>query len=231
MARSQQTIFGFPLMRKSPERPRQTPRSQPHKPRPRTKKQLVSIQSAGVAVGALHPLVSISDSRSGAKSFARAFFSVEGDPAAVRLAKSIIRDFGGQAFTIKARHKSLYHAAAVMASPHLVALYDIAHQMLAHCGFTPGRARQVLLPLLESTVANLSKQNPATALTGTFKRGDVATVRRHLAAMKSEGLRNALAAYRLLGKRSIDLARKAGVKKSELDQIERLIEKFASSTV
>jgi len=189
------------------------------------------LQSAGFAIGSLHPLVSISDSRSGAKSFARAFFSVEGDPAAVRLAKSIIRDFGGQAFTIKMRHKSLYHAAAVMASPHLVALYDIAQEMLAHCGFTPGRARQVLLPLMESTVANLSKQNPATALTGTFKRGDVATVRRHLAAMKSEGLRDALAAYRLLGKRSIDLARKAGVKKFELDWIESLIEESASFTV
>ena len=193
-----------------------------------TAEVLRPLQEAGFATGSLHPLVSISDSRSGAKSFARAFFSVEGDPAAVRLAKSIIRDFGGQAFTIEARHKSLYHAAAVMASPHLVALYDIAREMLARCGFTPSRARQVLLPLMESTIANLSRQNPATALTGTFKRGDVATARRHLAAMKSEGLGNALAAYQLLGKRSIGLARKAGVKKSELDEIERLIEKFAS---
>jgi predicted short-subunit dehydrogenase-like oxidoreductase (DUF2520 family) len=188
------------------------------------------LQDAGFATGSLHPLVSISDSRSGAKSFAQAFFSVEGDPAAVRLAKSIIRDFGGQSFTIKARHKSLYHAAAVMASPHLVALFDIALEMLGRCGLSPRRARQVLMPLMESTIANLSQQNPATALTGTFKRGDVATVRRHLAAIKSEGLRDALAAYQLLGKRSVGLARKAGVKKSELDQIESLIEKFAGLT-
>src|SRR5260370_18766442 len=47
MARSQQTIFGFPLMRTSPERPRQTPRSHPHKARPRKKKHLVSIIGAG----------------------------------------------------------------------------------------------------------------------------------------------------------------------------------------
>jgi predicted short-subunit dehydrogenase-like oxidoreductase (DUF2520 family) len=189
------------------------------------------LQDAGFATGSLHPLVSVSDSRLGAKSFAQAFFSVEGDPAAVRLAKSIVRDLGGQAFAIKAHHKSLYHAAAVMASPHLVALYDIAQEMLARCGFTSDRARQVLLPLMESTIANLSKQNPATALTGTFRRGDVATVRRHLAAMKSAGLPNALEAYQLLGKRSIALARKAGAKKSELDQIERLMEEFASLRV
>lgn len=192
---------------------------------------LLPLQSAGFAIGSLHPLVSISDSRSGAKSFARAFFSVEGDPAAVRLANSIVRDFGGQAFTIKARHKSLYHAAAVVASPHLVALLDIALEMLGRCGLSSRRARQVLMPLMESTVANLSKQTPAAALTGTFKRGDVATVRRHLAAMKSERLGDALAAYQLLGKRSIGLARQAGVERSELDQIERLIEEFASLTV
>lgn len=188
------------------------------------------LQDAGFATGSLHPLVSVSDSRSGAKSFARVFFSVEGEPAAVRLARSIVRDFGGQAFTIKAHYKSLYHAAAVLASPHLVALFDIALEMLGRCGLSSRRARQVLLPLMESTIANLSKQKPATALTGTFKRADVATVRRHLAAMESEGLRDALAAYQLMGKRSIGLARKAGLKKSELDQIERLIEKFAGLT-
>jgi predicted short-subunit dehydrogenase-like oxidoreductase (DUF2520 family) len=182
------------------------------------------LHDAGLATGSFHPLVSISDPESGAKSFAGAFFSVEGDAAAVRLAKSIVRDFGGQAFTIKARDKSLYHAAAVMASPHLVALFDIALEMLGRCGLSSRRARQVLLPLMQSTIANLETQNPATALTGTFKRGDVATVRRHLAAMESAGLRDALAAYQLLGRRSIGLARNARVKKAEMDQIERLIE-------
>jgi predicted short-subunit dehydrogenase-like oxidoreductase (DUF2520 family) len=182
------------------------------------------LHDAGIAIGSLHPLVSISDPQSGAKAFAGAFFSVEGDAAAVRLAKSIVRDFGGQAFTIRARHKSLYHAAAVMASPNLVALFDIALEMLGRCGLSSRRARQVLLPLMESTIANLATQDPAKALTGTFKRADVATVRRHLAAMEAEGLRDALAAYRLLGRRSIGLARNARVKKSEFDQIERLIE-------
>lgn len=185
---------------------------------------LRSLRDAGFDTGSLHPLVSISDSRSGPKSFAQAFFSVEGDPAAVRLAKSIVRDLGGQSFTIKARHKALYHAAALLASPHTVALLDIAIEMLSRCGISPRDARRVLLPLLKSTIANLSTQDPKRALTGTFRRGDVATVRRHLAAIKSEGLSDALAAYQLLGKRSVSLARRRGVKPFELDEIERLIE-------
>jgi predicted short-subunit dehydrogenase-like oxidoreductase (DUF2520 family) len=164
------------------------------------------LQIAGFATGSLHPLVSISDSVSGAGSFAHAFFSIEGEPAAVRVARSIVRSFGGQSFLIEASHKSLYHAAAVMASPHATALLDIALEMLGRCGISPRRAQKVLLPLMESTVANLATQNPAQALTGTFLRGDVATVRSHLAAIKSENLRDALNAYVLLGQRSLSLA-------------------------
>ncbi len=181
------------------------------------------LQIAGFATGSLHPLVSISDSRSGASSLAQAFFSVEGEPAAVRVARSIVRDFGGQSFLIESRYKSLYHAAAVMASPHTVALLDIALEMLGRCGISPRRARRVLLPLMESTVANLSTQNPTRALTGTFLRGDVATVRRHLAAIESEKLRDALNAYVLLGQRSLSLARSRRSDRYGLKQIAEIL--------
>jgi predicted short-subunit dehydrogenase-like oxidoreductase (DUF2520 family) len=183
---------------------------------------LRSLHQAGFAIGSLHPLVSISDSILGAKSFAHAFFSIEGDPAALRQAKLIVRDLAGQSFTIKARQKALYHAAAVMTSPHMVALFDLALEMFGRCGVPAGRARQVLLPLLESTVTNLSTQNPAQALTGTFKRGDVATVQRHIAALESEQLREALRAYVLLGQRSLSLV-KSRQTRAALEQIKRIL--------
>jgi predicted short-subunit dehydrogenase-like oxidoreductase (DUF2520 family) len=188
------------------------------------------LQSAGFATGSLHPLVSISDSRSGANSFAHAFFSVEGDPRAVRFAKSVVRDFDGQSFTIKSRHKALYHAAAVMASPHLVALFDMAQEMLARCGVSPHRARQVLLPLMESTIANLSKQSSAAALTGTFKRGDAATARKHLEALESARLAEALQTYVLLGQRSLALARTVAADGSRLEEIALMLSQVAKKT-
>ena len=65
------------------------------------------------------------------------------------------------------------------------------------------------MPLLESTVANLSVSEPAKALTGTFARGDLVTVRRHLQALaNNKGLGEALTAYKLLGRRSLELAGK-----------------------
>lgn len=187
------------------------------------------LQSAAFATGSLHPLISISDSRSGSEKLASAYFSVEGDPKAVRVASLLVRDLGGRSFRIDSRRKALYHAAAITAAPNMTALFDIALEMLGRCGLSPQRAREVLLPLAESTLANLAMQDPAQALTGTFKRGDVSTVEKHLAALKSANLPQALAAYVLLGQRSLSLARRHA-NRAGLDQIARLLSRAANTS-
>jgi predicted short-subunit dehydrogenase-like oxidoreductase (DUF2520 family) len=189
------------------------------------------LREAGLAIGSLHPLISVSDPVLGAEMLRHAFFCVEGDRLAVRRARSIVRKLRGLSFTIDARKKGLYHASAVTASGHLVALFDIALEMLTRCGLSPRRARQVLLPLVKSTIANISTKPPARALTGTFARGDSATVRRHLAAIESEQLRDALAAYLVLGARSVRLGRKAGASASELNKIAKLIAQTAHAKI
>ena len=169
---------------------------------------LAPLAEAGFATGSLHPLVSISEPRSGVKKLQGAFYCVEGDPAASRIARSIVKDLQGRSFHIDSNFKPLYHAAAVMASGHVTALVAIALEMLVHCGLEEKTARRVLMPLLESAVANLSASEPATALTGTFARGDLGTVRRHLQALSDKRLTEALSAYKLLGRRSVELADK-----------------------
>ena len=180
---------------------------------------LESLRDVGFATGSMHPLVSISDPVHGAESLGTAFFCVEGDVVAVRVARSMVRALGAQSFSISADDKALYHAAAVMASGHTTALFDIATEMLVRCGLAPRRARAILLPLLRSTLENLYTQDPAHALTGTFARADTATVQRHLAALRSQKLPEALAAYLLLGQRSLQLAKSAGARSSDLQKI------------
>lgn len=184
---------------------------------------LQSLRKVGFATGSMHPLVSVSDSVQGALSLGSAFFCLEGNTAAVRVARRLVRALGAQSFSINAQNKALYHAAAVMASGHTTALFDIAMEMLALCGLTKSRARQVLLPLLRSTLENLYTTDPAHALTGTFARADRATVRRHLAALRSVALPEALAAYQLLGKRSLLLAKAAGARPGVLKEIEKAL--------
>ena len=168
---------------------------------------LLPLSKAGFHVGSIHPLVAVSDARTGAEALFGAFYCIEGDKVALRAAHSIVRELKSESFSVSSSKKALYHAAAVMASGHFVALFDIAVEMLVACGLNKARAREVLLPLLRSTVENLSNREAAGALTGTFARGDATTVRRHLAALRELASRDALAAYTLLGRRSVELAR------------------------
>jgi predicted short-subunit dehydrogenase-like oxidoreductase (DUF2520 family) len=120
--------------------------------------------------------------------------------------------------------KALYHAAAVTSSGHVTALVDLAVEMLQKSGLNKRQARQILNPLLESTVQNLKNSDAADALTGTFARGDTATVKRHLEAISSVRLDEAMAAYQLLGGRSLKLAQAKGLDKNRVKKIRKLLE-------
>ncbi|MEO8436538.1 MAG: DUF2520 domain-containing protein [Pyrinomonadaceae bacterium] len=185
---------------------------------------LMPMRRAGFAIGSMHPLVSISDRKAKTGAFQHAFFCLEGDGGALRMARSIVRSLGGESFSLDSRDKPLYHAAAVMASGHVTALVDIAMEMLIECGLSKLRARSVLAPLLQSNVLNLLSQMPARALTGTFARGDADTTRRHLAAIRAHHLDDALAAYAILGKRSLELASQNGMDQKALVEIRQEID-------
>lgn len=189
---------------------------------------LEPLRERGFATGSLHPLVSVSDPLQGAQSLCSAFFCVEGSARAVRVARQIVSALGAQSFSISAGDKALYHAAAVMASGHITALFDLATEMLARCGLNKRRARAIFLPLLKSTLENLYTADPARALTGTFARADTATVRRHLRALRSQKMEDALAAYVILGRRSLQLAQTAGANPASLKEIALLLAKSAS---
>jgi predicted short-subunit dehydrogenase-like oxidoreductase (DUF2520 family) len=176
----------------------------------------------GIAIGSLHPLVSISDPVAGANKLKGAYYCLEGDAAATRVARSIIRDLGGQSFHIASEKKPLYHAAAVMSSGHVTALFDLAIGMLNACGLDRETAQRVLLPLLQSAVTNLRKSDPAAALTGTFARGDLATVKKHLAALSNSDFSAAQEAYKFLGRHSLELARRS-INRETKKQILRLL--------
>jgi predicted short-subunit dehydrogenase-like oxidoreductase (DUF2520 family) len=205
------------------------------KPRPRQRriavhtsgalssKVLKPLQAAGFAVASLHPLVSIADAESNQDMFWGAYFCIEGDREAVRVARAMVRQLGGLSFTIDANAKALYHAAAVMSSGHVTALFDLAVATLNHCGLSRPRAHAVLLPLLASTTANLESKDSAHALTGPFARGDAKTAAKHLAALKSADIKDALAAYIILGRRSVELARTLQKHPSAFNEMSRLL--------
>ncbi len=178
---------------------------------------LSSLKKRGCPTGSLHPLVSISDSVLGANRFAEVFYCIEGDAEACDLAKQIVADLGGKTFEIDSKFKTLYHASAVTACGHLVALIDIAVEMLSKCGLDAAQSKEILLPLVESTIENLKNQTTAAALTGTFARADAETFERHLEILRENVSPEALEVYLQLGARSVHLAEEQGADKENLE--------------
>ena len=184
---------------------------------------LSPLAHAGLHTGSIHPLVSVSDPKSGAAALRGAFFCIEGDTKAVRVARRMVADLKGNAFSIPSQNKALYHAAAVIASPHATALFDVAVETLVAAGLNRKNARQVLVPLLESTVRNLQTSDTAAALTGTFARGDIATVKRHLKALSGKEHQQTLKIYKLLGLHALELAETSGLDQKSLKAIKKLL--------
>ena len=180
---------------------------------------LDDLRSAGCLTGSVHPLVSISKAELGPVRFRNAFFCVEGMPEAVETGRQVVSDLGGRPFSIDTKFKTLYHAAAVTACGHLVALFDAAVEMMTKCGLSADDSKTILMPLVTSTVQNLSEQSTSAALTGTFARADIETFTRHLTALNENVSDDLLEIYLLLGERSLELAAKQGVSPARIDTL------------
>jgi len=112
-------------------------------------------------------------------------FGVEGDAGAIRLAKKIVSSVGGHAFTIRKQDKVLYHAFGTFASPLFIALLAALEKTGRAAGIRQSQLRVMAGPLLRQTLSNYLEHGAAAAFSGPLVRGDVATIRGHLEALKT----------------------------------------------
>lgn len=127
--------------------------------------------------GALHPLQTLSGA-SGADRLPGSFAAVEGPDAVADIA----REMGLRPFTVSPDRRTRYHAAAAIASNHLVALLGTVERAARDAG-VPFEA---FLPLARASVEAVATVGAADALTGPVARGDRATVLAHLDALAPE---------------------------------------------
>jgi predicted short-subunit dehydrogenase-like oxidoreductase (DUF2520 family) len=151
---------------------------------------------------------------------------VEGDPQALPTVQQIVEDLGGLILNITVEGKTLYHAAAVVASNYLVTLMHVALTLNQSAGLPPDISFKALLPLVGGTLENIGKNGIPKALTGPIARGDVATVAAHLEAMK-RSTPELLEAYHALGRLTVGLAKAKGTLSDE--PVERLLDLLADS--
>lgn len=184
---------------------------------------LRSAASGAIATGSIHPLVSVSDPVIGSDNFTGAYFCIEGDIAATAAAHNIVDALEGKAFFIDKAFKPLYHASAVLASGHLVALVSTAGNTLMACGIAPSETRNILLPLVKSSIANLAEQEIPAALTGPFARSDVDAVARHLDAFDKFGLDAEKDIYIELGLEALRVAEAGGGNSKKIEMIRKIM--------
>jgi len=144
--------------------------------------ELVALREVGIAVASVHPLMTFVER--GWPSLTAVPFALEGDGAAMRVARRIVGHLGGEAFVLPAGRKGAYHAWATMTSPLLVAYLVTLEEAAREAGFSPSRARRMSLPIVRQTLENYARRGPAKSFSGPLIRGDVETVAKHLALLR-----------------------------------------------
>jgi len=142
---------------------------------------LAPLKECGAVVGSMHPLQTFSGV--GVPPLEGKVFAVEGDIVAVRAANQIARVLGGSPVHIAGEKKTLYHAAAALASGHVLALVEAATQLLISLGMKRSEASRALLPLTRQVLDNFQRVGPSAAWTGPLQRGDFKVVEAHLRAL------------------------------------------------
>jgi predicted short-subunit dehydrogenase-like oxidoreductase (DUF2520 family) len=123
----------------------------------------------------VHALMTLPYVRTGAARLRGGWFATAGDPIAAELVSAL----DGRAFVVADDQRALYHAAASVASNHLVVLLGQVERLAAGAG-VPFAA---FFPLIRASVDNVEALGAARALTGPAARGDDETIERHLRAL------------------------------------------------
>jgi predicted short-subunit dehydrogenase-like oxidoreductase (DUF2520 family) len=125
-------------------------------------------------VGSIHPLMAL-PTGSDANRLIGATFCVAGDD----LMREVAQSLAGRVITLGDDQRTIYHAAAVVASNHLVALMGQVRTLSESIGLS----LEDFVPLAEQTLDDVARFGPDDALTGPASRGDMATIDAHLAAI------------------------------------------------
>ncbi|GAA5108537.1 Rossmann-like and DUF2520 domain-containing protein [Orbus sasakiae] len=135
----------------------------------------------------LHPLYAIYDRFTCYQSMHHAYFTLQSDSETVlNQLQHIFTALPNHISVIDGAQKSLYHAACVLLSNHVIALAQIGSDMLKQCGLDEQFSEQAWHPLFLGNAQSLCQYGTLAALTGPIERADVETIKQHLTALSPD---------------------------------------------
>ena len=147
-------------------------------------------------VFSLHPLKAFPQITNTSEVFEAIFFSLENPMPEVL---EWVHQLGIKYFVVPSESKAKYHAAAAIVSNYLVSVIDFGLSQLLQIGIEPELAQKAFWPLIVDTIGNIERFGTKDALTGPIARGDVETIKKHLAVLSDgdQPLYKALGIYTL----------------------------------
>jgi predicted short-subunit dehydrogenase-like oxidoreductase (DUF2520 family) len=166
---------------------------------------LAPAMAAGTQVGAFHPLVAFADTERAVAALRGATVAIEGDDQLAALLAGMAEAIGAIPVRLAPGSKAAYHAAAVLAAGGFVALLDAIAELGRVAGLDEAGSLAIYGPLIEGTLGNARSLGIRAALTGPMTRGDVGTLRSHLATLRLHAP-GVLDLYVAAARREVDLA-------------------------
>ncbi len=162
------------------------------------------IAQTGAQGCSLHPMLPFSDRFSSYQQLAHAFFTIEGQEAAVQAVTDLFQSIGNTVCRISSECKPSYHAAASILSNQVIAVLDTGYRLLESCGFSREEARNATKELVRLNIENVLQRDCDVALTGPIERGDIRTVQKHLDCIPKDDQEM----YQVLGAKLVEIARR-----------------------
>ncbi len=159
-------------------------------------------RAVGARVVAMHPAMTFTGTAVDLPRLTGCVFGVTADEADRELTESLVADLGGRSMWVPEDRRTLYHAGLAHGANHLVTLITEAMEILSAAGADDPAA--TLRPLLTAALDNALEHGDA-ALTGPIVRGDVETVRAHVADLAASAPQT-LASYVTMARATLDRA-------------------------
>ncbi|MBG7620047.1 DUF2520 domain-containing protein [Herbaspirillum sp. AP02] len=186
---------------------------------------LSSAKELGAFIGGFHPLQMFADPDVALSGLPGCTVGIEAEEALLEKLEALARSIGCVPMALPAGIRPLYHASAYYVGPFLIALLKEGAKLWAHFGASERQAMDALMPLLRGSVAAVQHAGLAQGMGGCVARGDIGTIRKHVASL-DETDPSAAGLYRELALRNIPLALERGtIDALRGQQIEELLKR------